>query len=135
MRDELANKQVYRASIGGIRLRLPELQGEDQMARKIREKGLKEGWEEINGVLHREGCLYQPKIIRTEIISRHHNDPLTEHFGVEKTRELVARKYYWSTLQDDINAYIKGCNICILSKIVKHKAYDDLHSLPVPIHY
>ena len=75
--------------IGDLRLQLPELQIEDQVARDIREKGLKEGWEEINRVLRREGFPYLPEIIRTEIISRHYNDPLVGHFGVEKTRELV----------------------------------------------
>ena len=132
---ELAGKGPYQqACIGGLRLRLPELQAEDQVAREIREKGLKEGWEEIDGVLHREGLPYLPEIIRTEIISRHHDDPLAGHFGVEKTRELVARKYYWPTLQADIEAYIKGCDVCITSKAVRHKPYGDLQSLPMPTH-
>ena len=64
------------------------------MTREIREKGLKKGWEEIDEVLHRKSRPYLPEIIRTEIISGHHNDPLTGHFGVEKTRELIAQKYY-----------------------------------------
>ena len=132
LRGELADEQPYRASIGGMRLRLPELQAEDKVAREIREKGLKEGWEEIDGVLHREGLPYLPEIIRTEIISRHHDDPLAGHFGVEKTRELVARKYYWPTLRADIEAYVKGCDVCIASKAVRHKPYGDLQSLPVP---
>ena len=77
-----------------MRLRLLELQTEDEMAREIREKGLKEGWEEIDGVLYREGRPNLPEIIRTEIIRRHHDDPLAGHNRVEKTWELVARKYY-----------------------------------------
>ena len=76
--------------IGGLRLRLTELQAEDQVARNIREKGLEEGWEEIDGVLHRKGLPYLIEIIWIEIISNHHHDPLVGHFGVEKTRELVA---------------------------------------------
>ena len=104
------------------------------MAREIREKGLREGWEEIDGVLHREGLPYLPEIIRTEIISRHHDDPLAGHFGVEKTRELVVRKYYWPTLRADIEAYVKGCDVCIASKTVRHKSYGDLQSLPVLTH-
>ena len=68
------------------------------MAREIREKGLKEGWEEIDGVLHHGGRPYLPEIIRNRIISRHHDDSLAGHLGVEKTQELVARKYYWPTL-------------------------------------
>ena len=36
---------------------------------------------------------------RAELISRHHDDPLAGHFGIEKIRELIApvggRTYPW----------------------------------------
>ncbi len=59
----------------------------------MKNEGLKDGWEDIEKVLHREGLPYLPEIIRIKVISRHHDDPLAGHFGFEKTRELVARKY------------------------------------------
>ena len=67
LRGELAKEEPYQqASIGGLRLRLPELQEEDQVARKVRKQGLKDGWEEdAEGVLHHEGLPYIPEIIRT----------------------------------------------------------------------
>ena len=77
-----------------MRLRLVELQAEDSQARKIRAEKLGGNWEDSNGILHHQGLPYIPEIIRTELISRHHNDPLVGYFGIEKTRELVARKYY-----------------------------------------
>ncbi len=59
---------------------------EDQLAGKIREQGLKDGWEEdADGVLHHQRLLYVPEVIRTELISRHHDDPLAGHFGIDKT--------------------------------------------------
>ena len=126
MRCELPDEQTYRANIAGIRLQIPELQAEDKLASKIREKGLKQGWEEIDGVLDRESRLYLPEIMRTEIISRQPDDPLAGHFGVEKTRKLVAQKYNWPTLRVDIKAYVKGCNVCITSKTIKHDPYGEL---------
>ena len=75
-----------------------------------------------------------PEAIRIELISRHHDDPLAGHFGIEKTRKLLARKYYWPTLKHDVKAYVKGCNVCLASKAVRHKPYGNLQSLPVPIH-
>ncbi len=53
-----------------------------------------EGWEDIKQVLHYQSLPYVPKVIRSELISRHHDDPLAGHFGIEKTRELIAKKYY-----------------------------------------
>ncbi len=100
----------------------------------MRSEELPEGWEDIEQVLHCQGLPYVPKVIRLELISRHHNDPLTGHFGIEKTRELIARKYYWPMLRRDVEAYIKGCDVCLVSKAVRHKPYGDLQSLPVPTH-
>ena len=85
-------------------------------------------------MLYYQGLLYLPEIIRIEIISRHHNDPLISHFGIKKTWEQVVRKYYWSTLQADIETYMKRCDVCMTSKVVKHKPSSDLQSLPVPTH-
>ncbi len=94
-------------------MRLPQLQDDDKEAMKVRSKGLPEGWEDIEQVLHYQSLPYIPKVIRSELISRHHDDPLVGHFGIEKTRELIARKYYWPTLQRDLKAYVKGCKVCL----------------------
>lgn len=51
-RAELADEIPYKASIGGMHRRLPELQESDPMAQKIRVEELQEGWEDIDGVLH-----------------------------------------------------------------------------------
>ncbi len=136
LRGKLANKRPYQqASIGGLRLQLPELQVEDQEARRVREQGPKNGWEEnADRVLCHQGLLYVPEIVRTKLISRHHNDSLASHFGIDKTRELIARKYYWPTLHRDVEAYVTGCDVCLASKVVRHKPYDDLQSLLVPTH-
>ncbi len=94
IRSELADEGPYTASIGGMRMRLPELQDDNKEAMKLRSEGLPEGWEDIEQVLHYQGLPYVPKVICSELISRHHNDPLAGHFGIEKTRKLIARKYY-----------------------------------------
>ena len=111
-----------------MRLRLHELQAEDEQARKLRadQQLGQQGWDNIDGVLHHQGLPYVPEIIRTELISRYHDNPLAGHFDIEKTRELIARKYYWLTLRRDIKDYVRRCNICLASKAVRHKPYGDL---------
>ncbi len=113
---------------------LSELQDDDKEAMNLRSKGLPEGWEEIEQVRHYQSLSYVPKVIRPELRSRHHDDPLAGYFGIEKTCELIARKYYWPTLWQDVEAYVKGCDICLTSKAVCHKPHGDLESLPVPTH-
>ncbi len=69
-----------------------------------------------------------------ELISRHDNDPLAGHFGIKKTRELIAQRYYCPTLKADVKSYVKRCNVCLALKLIKHKSYGDLQSLLVPMH-
>ena len=116
-----------------MRLRLQELQSKDKQVRKLRaEQPVKDGWEDINNVLHHQGLPYVSKIIRTELISRYHDNLLAGHFGIKKTHKLVAWKYYWLMLCHDVDDYIKGCDICLALKTVQYKPYGNLQSLPVP---
>ena len=87
---------------------------------------MKDAYEEIDGVLHHQRLPFVPKAIRIELISQHHDDPLAGHFGIDKTKELIGRKYYWPSLRKDVEAYIKGCDICLGSKAVRHKSYGNL---------
>ena len=103
-----------------------ELQAEDGQTWKIRAEKLGGNWEDFDKILHHQGLPYISKIIRTELISRYHDDPLVGYFNIKKTRELVTKKYYWKTLCYDIEVYVRGCDICLESKIVRHKPYENL---------
>ena len=117
-----------------MRLRLQKLQAKDKQARKTRAE-YSESWDDIDGVLHHQGLPFVPKIIRIELISRHHDDPLAGHFSIEKTRELITQKYYSPTLRRDIEDYVRGCSVCLALKVVRHKPYGDLQSLPILTHH
>lgn len=41
-------------------------------------------------VLDQEGLMYLPNILKIEVISRHHDNILAEHFEMDKTWELIA---------------------------------------------
>ncbi len=86
-------------------------------------------------MLNYQGLPYIPKVICWELISGYHDNPLAVYFSIEKTWELIAKKYYWPTLQKDIETYVKGCNICLISKAVCYKSYGDLQSLVIPTHW
>ena len=72
--------------------------------------------------------------IQTELISWHYDDPWVGHFDIKKTNELVGRKYYWPSLQRDIKVYVKGCDVCLGLKAVRHKLYCNLQFLLIPTH-
>lgn len=75
-----------------------------------------------------------PEIIKIKIISKYHDNLFISHFGIKKTKKLVVQKYYWPTLQADIETYLKEFDICIGSKTIKHKLYSNLQSLPILTH-
>ena len=118
-----------------MRLRLSKLQESNDEAQKIRAEGSKDAYEKVDRVLYHQGLLFVPEAIQTEFISWHHNDPLAGHFRINKTKELIDRKYYWPSLRRDVESYVRGCDVCLASKAVRHKPYDDLQSLPIPTHW
>ena len=135
IRGKLVNGGPYKVNISGMSLRLSELQELDQEAQELKSKEqLSDGWEDIDGVLHHQRLLFIPKVIWTKLISQYHDDPLVGHFGIDKTKNLVGRKYHWPSLQRDIEVYVKGCDVCLGSKAVRHKPYGDLQFLPIPTH-
>ena len=92
------------------------------------------GYKEIDKILYYQGLSFVPKAIQTDLISRHHNNPLDNYFGIKKTCKLLAQKNYWLTLRHNVKAYVKGCDICLASKVVCQKPYGNLQLLPIPTH-
>ena len=107
-----------------MRLRLQELQEVNSEAQELKQQKVN-GYKKIDEIFHYECLLFIPKAIQTELISRHYNNLLNGFFGIEKTCDLLAQKYYWSTLRHNVKAYIKGCDICLALKTVRHKPYSD----------
>ena len=133
------------AAVSIVIAHLPELQQEDPMALTVRKElaspnvnvysgQLGEPWSEAEGVLHYDGKPYIPETLQTNLLERNHDDPLAGHFGVEKTLELLTRKYFWPKIRADVEKYVQGCDICMSCKAQKHKPYGSLQSLPVPTH-
>ena len=67
-------------------------------------------------------------------MERNHDNPLAVYFGVVKTLELLLRKYYWPKIRADVEKYVHCCDICMKSKVQRHKPYGNIQSLPFPTH-
>ena len=118
-----------------MKLRLVELQPEDGQMQKIRAEKLGGNWEDFDRILHHQGMVYVPEIIKTKLISRNYNHLLAGYFGIKKMQELVIRMYYWETLRHNVEIYVRDCNVCLASKTVKPKPYGNLQKLPVPTYH
>lgn len=85
-------------------------------------------------MLYYQDLLYILKIVCPKLISRYHNNLLLSHSQIKKTQKLIAEKYYWLTLQQDVKVYVKDYNFDLILKIIRHKLYNDLQFLLIPTH-
>ncbi len=70
------------------------------------------------GMLYYDGRVYVPwkTSLRGEIISRSHDHITASHPGIEKTKELILREFWWPKIKKDVKAYVKGCETCQRTK-------------------
>ena len=71
-----------------MRLWLQELQEANSKAQELRKQG-QEVYKKVDGVFHHQGLLFMPNAIRIGLISRHYDNLLAGHFGIEKTEKLL----------------------------------------------
>jgi len=123
--------------------KIGELQGKDPTVIKVKEQlssdTMRAACAERGWSIHKEIVFYfhavlvpDESALRIEILRLHHDDPLAGHFGTKKTRALMSRKFYWSRMTADIDAYVKGCDVCQRNKTPRHRPYGELASLPTP---
>lgn len=70
--------------------------------------------------------------LKITLISEHHDNKLSAHFGSEKVIKFIERNYYWPKLREDIRLYIKTCLICQRIKPSNKKKAGLLFPLPIP---
>ena len=69
------------------------------------------------------------KFVRVELLKRHHDDELIEHYDVVKTTKFFSRKYYWTDMTKYVKRYVYICDICQRIKTSRHHSYDVMQSL------
>ena len=74
----------------------------------------------VDGILYRycsgedseNGQLVIPNKLRSDILYKHHNDPIAGHYGIDKTISRITPNFYWSGLRADVTKYVKSCDEC-----------------------
>jgi len=87
-----------------------------------------------DGLLSYQGKIWIPmdEGIGTTLIAKHHEPPQARHGGTAKTTELISRQYYWPKIREDITRFIKNCDRCQRTKVVRHPPYGLLQSHEAP---
>ena len=87
-----------------------------------------------NGLLRCQGRVWIPRCepLKLEILRRNHDDDVGGHYGTKRTTNILRMKYEWAKMRDDIQQYIKTCDVCQRSKARRHKPYGVLHPIAPP---
>ncbi len=67
-----------------------------------------------DGLIWYDSRIYVPQdhALRGEIIARSHDHITAGHLGIEKTKELVLREFWWPKMKKDIETYVRACETC-----------------------
>lgn len=71
--------------------------------------------------------------LKHELLRLYYDDPLTGHFGIDYTTELLRRKFHWNYIKRDITEYVRSCGVCQGTIAKRHKPYSKLESLLIPL--
>jgi len=87
-----------------------------------------------DGLLFFKGLIFVPHSneIKRDILVQCHDEPMSGHFGVQKTFELVNRTYHWPGVRQFVKRFVTTCDTCQRNKYSRHKPFGLLQPLPVP---
>lgn len=75
------------------------------------------------------GNILVPDNLQDEVIKAVHE---RGHWGVNKTLELITRRYRIDDVQDRVKELVKECLVCQSCKVANTKKYGELTPLPIP---
>jgi transposase InsO family protein len=76
-------------------------------------------------------CLVVPKELRYDVLTSCHGDLCQGHFGIDRTFSQLQLKYYWKSMFEDCNQFVKSCMLCGSRKRLPRAIKGELHPLPV----
>ncbi|XP_025084054.1 uncharacterized protein LOC112558046 [Pomacea canaliculata] len=128
---------------------LRKLQAEDNSLQRLRDSAVTGktrviGGEEVKVVVKRGILLRQvkgrdferkqvivPKEKRVEVMRLAHEGIFSAHHGVAATRERVTAEFYWPGVADDVQRYVRSCDICQRTATRAHVKPAPLGEVPV----
>ena len=81
----------------------------------------------IDGVTPKGRCIVIPNSLRQQVLNQLH----TNHMGIEKTKLLAHESVYWSSINADIENYIKHCAMCLEFQQMQQKEKIIHHDIPL----
>jgi hypothetical protein len=100
--------------------------------RKLQKVSTTDGYQWQNDLLLHKLQVYVPHSLRLDVLRMHYDDPLSGHFGIARTLELLSRNYWFPSMSSFVKQYVSTCDICSRGKPSRHLKHGELMPLPVP---
>ena len=73
------------------------------------------------------------KDIHESIGKSTHSNAMASHKGRDSTYSKISERFFWYSIYNDVESYIKACEICQKQGDLKLKTNSELQSIPVPV--
>lgn len=87
----------------------------------------------VDGALYKEGLLWVPEHLQTDLLKEIHDQSSSGHPGKRRTLDLLRRHYYWPGHVGSVIRFIKNCVECHRNKAPRQKKHGLLVPLPIPV--
>jgi hypothetical protein len=107
----------------------------DRKCKKMEKYGYKLPYsKDKDDIIYYNNQIYIPKIpsLMNMILHETHDSIIGGHVGMNKTLELVQRKYYWPKMYKYISSYINSCDKCQSNKSSNQSSSGLLQPLSIP---
>ncbi|KAK4382366.1 hypothetical protein Sango_2878300 [Sesamum angolense] len=87
-----------------------------------------------NGLLYaKDGQVFVPMgTLRRRLLRETHDLQWDGHPGIDRMVALLARRYYWPRMEEDVEAYVRTCLVCQLDKVERKEEAGLLQPLSIP---
>uniref|UniRef100_A0A3B3HPV2 Gypsy retrotransposon integrase-like protein 1 n=1 Tax=Oryzias latipes TaxID=8090 RepID=A0A3B3HPV2_ORYLA len=75
--------------------------------------------------------LYVPSSLRSDVLVWGHASRVSCHGGVQRTLNLIKRRFFWPSMEQDTREFVAACTVCARSKSSNSPPAGLLHPLPV----
>ena len=93
------------------------------MADLLLSEGSRPDFQFIEGIIYKKprkeqevARLYIPKTLIPEVLKLVHSHKLAGHPGISKTCQTVTRNYYWPQCSNEVEKFVRQCEVCNLHK-------------------
>jgi len=77
-------------------------------------------------------CIPDNAVTRQRLLEEAHDSPTAGHFGVVRTSNILASRFFWPRQHKDVEKFVKGCHVCHRTKPSNSKPYGELQPLDIP---